>query len=175
MVDALANLVATLAVGVEENITILVCGQRVVTSPKNGDEEVVKKVCAYEIDEEAWRLPLIDYLEYRNLLSESRHKTKVQRRALCFLYCKGILHRCSFLGLWLQCLNNEEGKQVMQEAHASVCGVYQSRLKLHDRVKRMGYYWPTMCIILSTLLTDVMYVSYMLISFTNLRSHLTQL
>ena len=32
----------------------------------------------------------------------------------------------------------------MEEAHASVCRAHQSGPKLHDCVKRMGYYWPTM-------------------------------
>ena len=31
----------------------------------------------------------------------------------------------------------------MEEAHVSVCKAHQSGPKLHDRVKRMGYYWPT--------------------------------
>ncbi|XP_074290221.1 uncharacterized protein LOC141616951 [Silene latifolia] len=32
----------------------------------------------------------------------------------------------------------------MHEAHSGICGAHQSGPKLHDRVKRMGYYWPTM-------------------------------
>jgi len=52
MADALANLVATLALGPKQSITIMVCGQWVLTSPKAGDEEEVKTVSAYEIDEE---------------------------------------------------------------------------------------------------------------------------
>ena len=54
MVDALANLVATLALGAEESITISVYGQWVVTSPEDEDEEEVKIVSVYEIDEEDW-------------------------------------------------------------------------------------------------------------------------
>ena len=32
----------------------------------------------------------------------------------------------------------------MEEAHAGVCEAHQSVPNLHDRVKRIGYYWPTM-------------------------------
>ncbi|KAL0405374.1 UNVERIFIED_CONTAM: hypothetical protein Slati_3851300 [Sesamum latifolium] len=32
----------------------------------------------------------------------------------------------------------------MEEAHSGVCGAHQSGPKLHFRIKRMGYYWPTM-------------------------------
>jgi len=38
----------------------------------------------------------------------------------------------------------EEAKQAMEEAHLGVCGAHQSGPKLHDRIKRMGCYWPTM-------------------------------
>ncbi|CAM8997431.1 unnamed protein product [Rhodiola kirilowii] len=31
----------------------------------------------------------------------------------------------------------------MQEAHVGICSAHQSGPKLYDRVKRMGYYWPT--------------------------------
>ena len=52
MADALENLVATLALGAKESITILVYGLWVVTSPEDGDEEEFKMVSAYEIDAE---------------------------------------------------------------------------------------------------------------------------
>jgi len=112
MADVLVNLAATFALGIDESIAILVCGQWVVTPP---------------VDEGAKEV-----------------KTKIQRRASRFLYYKGTLYRCAFLGLWLQCLDNEEGKQVMEEAHVSVCGAHQLGPKLHDHVKRTGYYRPTM-------------------------------
>ncbi|KAL0420933.1 UNVERIFIED_CONTAM: hypothetical protein Slati_3116200 [Sesamum latifolium] len=32
----------------------------------------------------------------------------------------------------------------MEEAHSGVCGAHQSGPKLHFRIKRMSYYWPTM-------------------------------
>jgi len=59
-----------LASRAEESITILVCGQWVITSPEDGDKEEVKTVCIYEIDEEDWRQPLINYFEHGKLLSE---------------------------------------------------------------------------------------------------------
>ncbi|KAL0439243.1 UNVERIFIED_CONTAM: hypothetical protein Slati_2407300 [Sesamum latifolium] len=32
----------------------------------------------------------------------------------------------------------------MEETHSGVCDAHQSGPKLHFRIKRMGYYWPTM-------------------------------
>jgi len=92
MANVLANLTATLALRAEESITVLVCGQWVVITPGDGDEEEVKIVSVYEIDEDDWRQLLIDYLEHRKLPSELRHKTKVKQRASHFLYYKGTLY-----------------------------------------------------------------------------------
>jgi len=44
-------------------------------SQEDGDEEEVKAVSVYEIDEKDWRQPLIDYLKHEKLLSKLRHKT----------------------------------------------------------------------------------------------------
>jgi len=38
----------------------------------------------------------------------------------------------------------EEAKQAMVEAHLGVCGAHRSGLRLHNHIKRIVYYWPTM-------------------------------
>uniref|UniRef100_A0A2N9G4C6 Uncharacterized protein n=1 Tax=Fagus sylvatica TaxID=28930 RepID=A0A2N9G4C6_FAGSY len=65
------------------------------------------------VEDEDWRQPLIDYLEHGKLPNDSRHKTE------------------------------GETDQAMEEAHYGVCGAHQSGPKLYHRIKRMGYYWPT--------------------------------
>ena len=127
MADTLASLAATLALGVEEEMIIPVCSRWVVPP-----------------DEEDWCQSIIKYLVHGKLPSDPKHKTEIRRRASCFLYYNGTLHLRSFLSLWLQCLDMEEAKQAMEEAHSGICGAHQSGPKLHDRIKRMGYYWPTM-------------------------------
>ncbi|KAH6801009.1 hypothetical protein C2S52_001473 [Perilla frutescens var. hirtella] len=61
-----------------------------------------------------------------------------------FIYFKGTLYRRSFDGVFLRCLGDEEAVKAMEKAHSGICGVHQSGPKLHFRIKRMGYYWPTM-------------------------------
>ncbi|KAK3011678.1 hypothetical protein RJ639_010858 [Escallonia herrerae] len=91
-----------------------------------------------------WRQPLIDYLEHGRLPEDIRHKTEIRRRAPRFIYYKDTLFRRSYEGLFLRCLREEEAVQAMDEAHSGVCGAHQSGPKLHFRIKRMGYHWPTM-------------------------------
>ncbi|KAL0285768.1 UNVERIFIED_CONTAM: hypothetical protein Sangu_2765300 [Sesamum angustifolium] len=47
-------------------------------------------------------------------------------------------------GIFLRCLSDDEKVQAMEEAYSGVCGAHQSGPKLHFRINRMGYYWPTM-------------------------------
>ncbi|KAM2151275.1 hypothetical protein ACFX1R_045741 [Malus domestica] len=96
------------------------------------------------VDTEEWRQPLIDYLGHGKLLDDLRYCSEIRRRAPRFLYYNGALHRCSFEGLLLRCLGEEEANQAMEEAHSGVCKSYQSRPKMHFQLKRMGYYWPSM-------------------------------
>ncbi|KAJ6822560.1 uncharacterized protein M6B38_388220 [Iris pallida] len=55
-----------------------------------------------------------------------------------------MLYRRSYDGLLLRCLSESEAKQTLREAHDSVCGAHQPGPKLQDRIRRMGYYWPSM-------------------------------
>jgi len=99
MAGALASLVATLALGSEEEMTILVCSRWVVSPDEQDLEEDANAICALETDEEDWNEPIIDYLEHGKLPSDPRHKTEIRRRASRFLYYNKTLYRRSFLGL----------------------------------------------------------------------------
>ncbi|CAM8928328.1 unnamed protein product [Rhodiola kirilowii] len=145
LADALANLAANLALGAEETMSIPVCSRWVVPPLEENEENMESSnvVYAYEIEREDWRQPIIDFLDHQKLPTDPRHKVEIRRRAPRFIHYKGTLYRRSFLGQWLRCLNEEEAVEVMQEAHAGICGAHQSGPKLYDRVKRMGYYWPT--------------------------------
>jgi hypothetical protein len=40
-------------------------------------------------------------------------------------------------------LDDDEAVKALKEVHLGICGAHQSGPKLHFRIKRMGYYWPT--------------------------------
>ncbi|KAL0437811.1 UNVERIFIED_CONTAM: hypothetical protein Sradi_0489000 [Sesamum radiatum] len=98
----------------------------------------------FEVDEEDWRQPLVDYLKYGKLPNDPRRRTDTRRRIARFIYYKGNIYRQSFEGIFLRCLSDDEKNQAMEEAYSGVCGAHQSGPKLHFRIKRIGYYWPTM-------------------------------
>ena len=125
MVNALASLATTLALGAEEEMTIPVCSRLVVSPDEENLEEDANIICDVKTDEEDWRQPIINYLKHGKLPTDPRHKTEIRWRASRFLYYNRMLYRCSFLGLWLRCLDMKEAKQAMEEAHSGVCRALQ--------------------------------------------------
>ncbi|XP_027174389.1 uncharacterized protein LOC113774008 [Coffea eugenioides] len=144
--DALAALASSLTMPNHE-IQVRVCQKWVVLSLID-DEDIegsnAHVVSTYEIDKEDWRQPLVNYLKYQKLPEEQRRRTDIRRRAPRFILYKDTLYRKSFEGVLLHCLSEDEAYRAMHEAHSGICGTHQSGPKLHFRIKRMGYYWPTM-------------------------------
>ena len=106
-------------------------------------EEQANIIFVCLVEKEDWWQAIIEYLQHGRLPDDIRHKTKVRRRAAWFIYYKDTLFCYSFDGLFLHCLGEEEAKQALEEAHSRLCGAHQSSLRLHYRIKQMGYYWPT--------------------------------
>ncbi|XP_074298577.1 uncharacterized protein LOC141629485 [Silene latifolia] len=99
LADALSNLAATLALGAEEVTTIPVCNRWVVPPLEGG--EIAKSsnmISVYQVDNDDWRQPIIDFLEHQKLPDDPRHKVEIRRRAPRSIYYKGTLYRRSFLG-----------------------------------------------------------------------------
>ncbi|XP_071909806.1 uncharacterized protein [Coffea arabica] len=145
-VDALAVLASSLAMP-DHEIQVRVCQKWVVPSlidDKDIEEGDAHVVSTYEIDKEDWRQPLVDYLKYQKLPEEQRRRTDIRRRAPRFILYKDTLYRKSFKGVLLRCLSEDETYRAMHEAHSGICRTHQSGPKLYFRIKRMGYYWPTM-------------------------------
>lgn len=87
---------------------------------------------------------MIEYLEHGRLLEDPRVRADIKRRAPQFNFHDGMLFRRSYEGLFLRCLDKAEDQQIMAETHSKTCGTHQSGPKPLFRIKRMGYYWPTM-------------------------------
>ena len=77
MADVLVSLAATLALGAEEEMTILVCSRWVVPPDEKDSEEDANAICALEADEEYWRQPIIEYLEHGKLSSNPSVTTQL--------------------------------------------------------------------------------------------------
>ncbi|XP_057803526.1 uncharacterized protein LOC131018841 [Salvia miltiorrhiza] len=143
--DALAKLASTIAM-ISGETHISVCERWVI--PPIFEEEKCEEIEShlvevFEIEEEDRRQLLVDYLKYDKLPNDPRRRVDIRRRATRFIFFKGTLYIRSFDRVFLRCLSNEKAAKAMEEAHSGICGAHQSGSNLHFRIKRMGYYWPT--------------------------------
>ncbi|KAL0454262.1 UNVERIFIED_CONTAM: hypothetical protein Slati_0765400 [Sesamum latifolium] len=145
--DALTKLASTLMT-FEDNSRVPICKSWVIPPIFDDDdceeEEELHAIEVFDIEKQDWRQPLIDYLKYEKVPDDPRRKVGIRRRATRFIHHNDTLYRRSFDGVFLRCLSDDEAIQAMEEAHSGVCSAHQSGPKLHFRIKRMGYYWPTM-------------------------------
>ncbi|XP_020688552.2 uncharacterized protein LOC110103982 [Dendrobium catenatum] len=102
-------------------------------------------LAVFAVDEESdWREPFIEYLKYGRLPDDKSLAAQIRKRALSFAYINETLYRRSFDQMWLRCLSKEEASRVMSEIHEGIYGSHQCGPKMKDRIKCLGYYWPTM-------------------------------
>ncbi|KAK4380951.1 hypothetical protein Sango_3015000 [Sesamum angolense] len=147
-VDALVKVASTLSM-IDKETHIPIYKSWIIPPIFNDDEDDMFQeeqnhvMEVFDVEEEDWRQPLVVYLKYGKLPNDLRRRTNTRRRATRFIYYKGTLYRRSFDRIFLRCLSDNEKVQAMEEAHCGVCGAHQSGPKLHFRIKRVGYYWPT--------------------------------
>lgn len=74
--------------------------------------------------------------------------TNIQRCALRYYYNMPTKtpNRKSSDGVLLRCISQKEAKATLEEVHAGLCGTHQAGSKLHNQIRRLGYYWLTMVI-----------------------------
>jgi ribonuclease HI len=94
--------------------------------------------------EEDWRQPFTDYFQHGILPKEKSAQEQLKKRALRFAYVNNTLYRRSYDQLWLRCVSKLEASQIMKEVHSGLCGAHQSGPKMRLKIKRLGYYWPSM-------------------------------
>ncbi|KAL0333075.1 UNVERIFIED_CONTAM: hypothetical protein Scaly_2209000 [Sesamum calycinum] len=103
--DASAKLASTLSM-TDKEAHIPICKSWVIPPIFSDDEDDmlqeeenhVTKV--FEVEEEDWRQPLVDYLKFGKLPNDLRRRTDTHRRATRFIYYKGMLYRRSFDGIF---------------------------------------------------------------------------
>lgn len=78
------------------------------------------------------------------LPEDAKEKVSIRRREPRFHYDEKAkaLYRKSYDGVLLRCLSDTEAEEVLRQTHNGVCG--QPGPKPQDRIRRLGYYWPTM-------------------------------
>ena len=78
------------------------------------------------------------------LFNQESQWRQIRERALKLVRFNQTLYKRMGEGVWARCVLNDEALEIMEEIHEGLCGAHESGPKMYLRIKRMGYYWPTM-------------------------------
>ncbi|KAJ0600008.1 putative ribonuclease H [Helianthus annuus] len=103
-----------------------------------------REVSAVTAEEPCWYTPILKLLTMGELPPARGEAHKIQTKALQYEVNNGILYRKSYLGPVLRCVSPAEGKYLMQEIHAGICGIHAGPRTVIAKIHNAGYYWPKM-------------------------------
>jgi len=102
---------------------------------------------AMEVDEAPtsrdWRVQYLDWMSRGVLPSNHAQARHLARRAKSFVLIDNELHKRSPSGVLQRCIPIPEGKKLIRDIHAGICGHHAAPRTLVDNAFRQGFYWPT--------------------------------
>jgi len=90
-----------------------------------------------------WRVQCLDWMIRRVLPSDRAQARRLARRAKSFVLIDNELHKRSPSGVLQRCIPIPEGKELIRDIHAGVCGHHAAPRTLVGNAFRQGFYWPT--------------------------------
>jgi len=91
-----------------------------------------------------WREPIKHYIVTGELPKNRWQARKMRIVSAKFCLSKNSLYRRGVSDPYLLCIFGPEVEIVMSEVHEDLCGSHSSGRAMAFKIKRMGYYWPTM-------------------------------
>ncbi|KAG7542873.1 Retrotransposon gag domain [Arabidopsis thaliana x Arabidopsis arenosa] len=91
-----------------------------------------------------WREPIKHYIMTGEIPKNKWQARKMRVVSAKFCLSKDTLYRRGVSDPYLLCIFGPEVEIVMSEVHEGLCGSHSSGRAMAFKVKRMGYYWPTM-------------------------------
>ncbi|KAK1610135.1 hypothetical protein QYE76_033808 [Lolium multiflorum] len=90
----------------------------------------------------AWTQPFLDYLIDQKLPEDEVLARQIIRRARSYTIVDGQLYKRS-AGVFLKCVSNQDGIEILREIHAGDCGHHAAPRSLVAKAFRLGFYWLT--------------------------------
>ncbi|XP_033140595.1 uncharacterized protein LOC108870435 [Brassica rapa] len=91
-----------------------------------------------------WLQTIRDYIIDRQLPTEKWAGHKVRTQAARYVNVDGEIYKWRFSGPLMTYLEGKKARKVMEEVHSRSCGNRSGGRSLAVKIKRHGYYWPTM-------------------------------
>ena len=91
-----------------------------------------------------WLEPIRAYIINGTLPIEKWAARKIKTQAARYVTVEGEIYKWRFSGPLMTCAEGEKARRVMEEVHSGSCGNHSGGRSLAVKIKRHGYYWPTM-------------------------------
>ncbi|KAG7541661.1 Retrotransposon gag domain [Arabidopsis thaliana x Arabidopsis arenosa] len=91
-----------------------------------------------------WREPIKRYIVTGELPKNKWQARKMRIVSAKFCLSKDVLYKRGVSDPYLLCIFGPEVEIVVREVHEGLCGSHASGRAMAFKIKRMGYYWPTM-------------------------------
>ena len=95
------------------------------------------------VGREDWRIPIMDYILEGKIPPNKWEARKLKALAARYCIIESALHKRSVSGPYLKCVHGLVAMKLMKEMHDGSCGNHSGGRALAIRIKRQGYFWPT--------------------------------
>jgi ribonuclease HI len=90
-----------------------------------------------------WRDKYIAWMDQGELPSDRAEARCIARMAKSFALVNGELYKRAASGVLQRCVPIPEGRELLQDIHAGICGHHAAPRTLVGNAFRQGFYWPT--------------------------------
>jgi hypothetical protein len=107
--------------------------------PKN-PELVGSPVMAVLTSNPPWTEPYLKYLMTKKLPEDEVQKRQIKHRAKAYTIIDGQLYKRSTLGVFMKCISQVDGIEILREIHESKCGHHAAARSLVAKAFHHGFY-----------------------------------
>jgi ribonuclease HI len=90
-----------------------------------------------------WRDKYVAWMARGELPSDRTEARRIARMAKSFALVDGELYKRAASGILQQCVPIPEGRELLRDIHAGICGHHATPRTLVGNAFRQGFYWPT--------------------------------
>ena len=84
--------------------------------------------------------PIVLFLQDGHLHQDADEARKIRKRAARFMILNDVLYKRGFSISYLNSVNDDEAKYILEEFHKGICGDHASPRSLMSKVIRTGYF-----------------------------------
>jgi hypothetical protein len=89
-----------------------------------------------------WAEPYLEYLTTKKLPEDEVQRRQIEHRAKAYTIIDGQLYKRSTSGVFMKCISQVDGIEILREIHEGECGHHAAARSLVAKAFRHGFYWP---------------------------------